>query len=42
VILCRAPRRTAGRRLAVDRDGFRHPSDLADAEWAIVDPIIPR
>ena len=27
--------------LAADRSGLRHPSDLSDAEWAIVEPMIP-
>jgi transposase len=28
-------------RLAADRRGLRYPSDLTDAEWAIVEPMIP-
>jgi transposase len=24
-----------------DRQGLRHPSDLTDAEWALVEPLIP-
>ena len=28
-------------RLAADRSGLRYPSDLTDAEWAIVAPMIP-
>lgn len=28
-------------RLAADRSGLRYPSDLTDAEWAIVEPMIP-
>ena len=24
-----------------DRDGLRYPSDLTDAEWAEVKPLIP-
>ena len=28
-------------RLAADRTGLRYPSDLSDAEWAIVEPLIP-
>ena len=28
-------------RLVADRSGLRYPSDLTDAEWAIVDPMIP-
>ena len=28
-------------RLAADRRGLRYPSDLTDAEWAIVAPMIP-
>ena len=27
-------------RLAADRRGLRYPSDLTDAEWAIVAPMI--
>ncbi len=23
------------------RDGLRYPSDLTDAEWALVEPLIP-
>jgi hypothetical protein len=26
---------------AADRSGFRYPSDLIDAEWAIIEPMIP-
>ena len=29
-------------RLAADRRGLRYPSDLTDAEWTIVAPMIPR
>src|SRR6201993_582215 len=32
---------TPEHRLAADRSGLRYPSDLADAEWAIVEPMIP-
>jgi hypothetical protein len=28
-------------RLVADRRGLRYPSDLTDAEWAIVEPLIP-
>jgi transposase len=28
-------------RCAADRRGLRYPSDLADAEWALVEPMIP-
>lgn len=28
-------------RAASDRRGLRYPSDLTDAEWALVDPLIP-
>jgi transposase len=28
-------------RLAADRRGLRYPSDITDAEWAIVAPMIP-
>jgi transposase len=28
-------------RLAADRRGLRYPSDLSDAEWALVAPLIP-
>ena len=28
-------------RVAADRNGLRYPSDLTDAEWAIVEPMIP-
>jgi transposase len=28
-------------RQAADRSGLRYPSDLTDAEWAIVEPLIP-
>src|ERR1700740_2378635 len=31
---------TPEHRLAADRSGLRYPSDLADAEWAIVEPMI--
>ena len=30
-----------GQRLVADRSGLRYPSDLTDAEWAIVAPMIP-
>src|SRR3954464_9473463 len=29
-------------RLAADRRGLRYPSDLTDAEWSIVAPMIPQ
>ena len=28
-------------RRAADRNGLRYPSDLTDAEWALVEPLIP-
>ena len=28
-------------RAAADRRGLRYPSDLTDAEWALVAPLIP-
>jgi transposase len=28
-------------RAACDRRGLRYPSDLSDAEWALVEPLIP-
>src|SRR3954447_869077 len=28
-------------RLAANRSGLRYPSDLTDAEWVIVEPMIP-
>ncbi len=28
-------------RLANHRHGLRYPSDLSDAEWALVAPLIP-
>ena len=28
-------------RHAADRRGIRYPSDLSDAEWALVEPLIP-
>ena len=28
-------------RVAADRSGLRYPSDLSDAEWALVEPLIP-
>ena len=32
---------TAENRRAYDRRGLRYPSDLTDAEWALVEPLIP-
>ena len=32
---------TAEHRRAVDRRGLRYPSDLTDAEWALVAPFVP-
>jgi transposase len=32
---------TAEQRQAHDRAGLRYPSDLTDAEWALVEPLIP-
>ncbi len=31
----------AEHRRAADRRGLRYPSDLTDAEWALVEPVIP-
>src|SRR3712207_9409874 len=31
---------TAAHRRAADRSGLRYPSDLTDAEWALVGPMI--
>jgi transposase len=28
-------------RVAADRRGLRYPSDLTDAEWALIEPLIP-
>lgn len=28
-------------RMAADRRGLRYPSDMSDAEWALVAPLIP-
>jgi len=28
-------------RIAADRGGLRYPSDLTDAEWVLVEPLIP-
>ena len=32
---------TAEHRRAADRRGLRYPSDLSDAEWALIAPLIP-
>ena len=32
---------TPEHRRAHDRKGLRYPSDLTDAEWALVGPLIP-
>jgi transposase len=32
---------TAENRRAYERSGLRYPSDLTDAEWALVEPLIP-
>src|SRR4051794_19151832 len=32
---------TVEHRRAYERDGLRYPSDLTDAEWALVEPLIP-
>jgi len=32
---------TPEHRRAAKRDGLRYPSDMTDAEWAIVEPMIP-
>jgi hypothetical protein len=32
---------TPEHRRAANRSGLRYPSDLTDAEWAIVEPLIP-
>ena len=33
--------RTPGQRGAIDRHGLRYPSDLSNAERALVEPMIP-
>src|ERR1700730_7072039 len=35
------PMWTAENRRAYERSGLRYPSDLMDAEWALVEPRIP-
>src|SRR5436305_9256418 len=37
----RCPMWTVEQRQAYERDGLRYPSDLTDAEWALVEPLIP-
>jgi transposase len=32
---------TADHRRAADRQSLRYPSDMTDAEWALVEPLIP-
>ena len=32
---------TPEHRLAADRRGLRYPSDLTDAEWTLIEPMIP-
>jgi len=32
---------TAEQRRLYEREGLRYPSDLTDAEWALVEPLIP-
>ena len=32
---------TAEQRRRYERRGLRYPSDLTDAEWALIDPLIP-
>jgi transposase len=32
---------TPEHRCAADRRGLRYPSDMTDAEWALVEPLIP-
>jgi hypothetical protein len=32
---------TPEHRRAANRNGLRYPSDLTDAEWTIVEPMIP-
>ena len=32
---------TPEQRVAADRSGLRYPSDLTEAEWAIVEPMVP-
>ena len=32
---------TPEHRRAADRSGLRYPSDLTDAEWSLVEPMIP-
>ena len=36
-----SPMWTNENRTRYDRDGLRYPSDLTDAEWAHVEPLIP-
>jgi hypothetical protein len=33
--------RTIGKRARYDRDELRYPSDVTDAEWALIEPLIP-
>jgi transposase len=33
---------TTENRPRYDRNGLRYPSDLTDAEWGLVKPLIPR
>ncbi len=33
---------TIGNRGRYDRSRLRYPSDLTDAEWALIKPLIPR
>jgi len=40
-VLTRAPKGVHAPCLAADRRGLRYPSDLTDAEWAILVPMIP-
>src|SRR3954468_15463507 len=37
----RCPMWTVEQRRTYDRAGLRYPSDLTDAEWALVEPFIP-
>ena len=32
---------TPKHRRAAERHGLRYPSDLTDAEWALIEPLIP-
>ena len=40
-LLLRCPLWTADNRPRYNRDKLRYPSDLTDAEWAHIEPLIP-